>query len=376
MKQLFFAVVVLLILFSGCTEPPKSDETNNVQPSDEPLINGNNGDQQSQEIEIDLPVKLTYAIPMYKEDNQRFDRYIVYYLEKEKKCSGRDAIVGVMTSYEEGEPSEHDYWAKFTLYLDNGEFGVSEGTGKSGLTFDDAKSQRPGEYDLISQLNAIFASNGKNFSSSEVWESDVPTILKDIYYPTMAVGDLLGDLSIIKKEVSTKHAVPCTEFSVNLKGEMGFGGEIVYCVAALDSELGLPYVVSVVIPKMDMKMDRDNDFKLKKIEKESSGVSFYPQCMEPVYCAKLEMTNEQERKECQSQGRLIHEERDDKGCITAYKCLTMKESVKMMIKKGQPAQCPEPSEELILEAIKCVEGEHEPKSMELDDTGCLISVEC
>jgi len=372
-KQLFFAVVVLLILFYGCAEPPESDDKDNVQSSDEPLTNGS---QQSQEKEIDLPVKLAYTIPMYKEDKQRFDRFIVYYLEKQIKCSGRDAIVGVLNSYEEDAPPEHQHWAKFTLYLDNGEFGVSEGTGKSGLTFDDAKSQRPGEYDLISQLNAIFASNGKNFSSSEVWESDVPVILKDIYYPTMFVGDLLGNLSIIKKEVSTEHAVPCTEFSVNLKGGMGFGGEIVYCVTALDNKLGLPYVVSVAIPGMDTKTDMDNDFKLKKIEKESSGVSFYPQCMEPVYCPKLEMTNEQERKACESQGRLLHEERDDKGCITAFKCLTKIESVKIQIKKGQPADCPEPSDELLQEAMKCVEGEYQPKSMELDDMGCLVSVEC
>ncbi|MFH1664097.1 MAG: hypothetical protein ABH986_04805 [archaeon] len=369
MKQLCFAVVVLLILFFGCTEPSESDNTSNDELADESLINGN---QQPQEKEIDLPVKLTYTIPMYKEDKQKFDRYIVYYLEKQIKCSGRDAIVGVLNSYEEGAPPEHEYWAKFTLYLDNGEFGVSEGTGKSGLTFDDAKSRRPEEYDLISQLNLIFASNGKNFSSSEVWESDIPTILKDIYYPTMAVGDLLGDLSIIKKEVSTKHAVPCTEFSVNLKGGMGFGGEIVYCVTALDNKLGLPYVVSMTTPKMDM----DNDFKLKKIEKESSGVSFYPQCMEPFYCAKPEMMNEQERNECQSQGRLVYEERDDKKCITAFKCLTKIESVKIQIKKGQPANCLDPSDELLQEAMKCVEGEYEPKSMELDDMGCLISVEC
>jgi len=377
MKKSLFAVILLSVLLCGCTQPPAGlggeapeSPTPLLTPSPTPSLEATPAPEER----LDLPIKITYVRHMYKgeeKEEEKFDHYVVYYLEREEECTGRDAIVGVLNAYNEGDDPKHTYWAKFTLYLDNGEFGSSGGIPKSELAFDDAEAKRP-DYAVITQLNSMFAASGENLNSSNAWESDIPIILKDIYYAGSSFGDIMGDVSLIKKSTSSEHAVPCTEFSVNIKSKTSFTGETVYCLAGLDSEIGLPYTVSITIPEMK----NNNDVELVKVEKASSGATFYPQCMEPVYCGKLNLMSEEEKEECKAQGNVVQQARDEQGCITGDECLDAREFIKKEIKKSQPPQCPEPSDEFIEEALKCVEAGTEPKSMEPDEQGCFISIDC
>ncbi|GEM_PF-1994229 len=374
LKLIVLVFLAAMVLLSGCPQPQDGGtetpagateaESPTPQPSPSPE------ETPTPEERLELPLAISYRMPFYKED-EKIDQYVVYYLEKEIKCSGRNAVAGVLNSYGEGESPEKAYWAKFTLYLDNGEFASSGGIGKSALAFDDAEPKRP-DYAIITQLNSVFAANGENFNSSNAWESDIPVLLKDIYYAGSNTGDLIGSLSIVKKGESKEHAVPCTEFSVNVKSETGFSGETIYCLAALDNEIGLPYTVSITVPQME----KSNDVELDRIEKVSSGAAFYPQCLEPVYCAKPDFMSEDEREACTAQGMTVQEIRDEDGCITSYECLSELEWAKRVIMESQPSHCPEPGEEFIQEAMKCIKTGSDPKSLEVDEQGCFISIDC
>ncbi len=307
---------------------------------------------------------------MYRGE-EKFERHVVFFLEKEQKCFDRNAVVGVINSYDKTEGPEQGYWAKFTLYLDNGELGSSSGIGQSGLAFDDAKAKKP-EYALLTHLNCIFASGEENFNYSDAWESDIPVILKDVYYASGIAGDLVGSLSLVKKGVSTNHLIPCTEFALNMKSDVGFGNELVYCVAGLDSEILQPYTVSITFPNSE----NGNDVELKKIEKRGSGLAFYPQCLEPVYCPRPDSMSEEKRQECNAQGNVVQELRDSDGCLVGYECLEKLEWAKKTIIESQPPHCPEPSDEFAEEALKCIETGTDPKSLELNEQGCYVSIDC
>ncbi|MFH1696855.1 MAG: hypothetical protein ABH854_03045 [Candidatus Diapherotrites archaeon] len=384
MKGALFAAVIMLILLCGCAGiPGLPDADTGVAAGPEVTQGGGlpdggkvvpaEGIAEDAKTEIELPLAFTYTVPMYKEEGVKLDRHIVYYLEKEIKCGGRDAIAGAMSSYDEDESAEHTQWAKFTLYLDNGEFGSSGWMNKSGLAFDDAVPGKTGQT-LLTQLNSIFAGSGKNLNSQEIWESDIPTLLKNVYYQGSSFGDITGDLSVIKKGASSAYTKPCTEFSVNVKSSNGFNGEIVYCITGTDSEIGLPYSVSISTPQMK----NSNNTELKKVEKKASGAPLYPQCMESVGCEAPKFMTNEEREACKSAGKRVQELRDKEGgCITAYECLSDQEAVRMNIIKSQPEQCQEPSSELIQKVIKCLEKVQGDKiTPQYDNQGCIVSVEC
>lgn len=388
MKKLVIVLILIALVFlffSGCTQLPapadtgkETTDTGAVVKEETPPVTEEVKVEEPvvEEEKIELPLKFTYTSYDFRNDlNKTVKRFTIFYLEKEIECNGEKAIAGIITSFDELEQGKQgSSWAKFTLYLENGDLGSSKSIGKSELAFDDTESFKA-DFDMLTQLNRLFIAAEKNFITSEVWESDIPVILKDSYYNASQVGDLLGDFSIIKKQPSKEYSIPCTEFSVNIKGMQGFTGELLYCIAEENeksNQLKLPFTVSLNIPGMQ---PNELKYELESIEKKSSDATFYPQCMEPVYCEMPKTLTEEEKQACYTAGKKVSETRDEKNCITEYKCLTNIEYVKEIVKQQHPS-CPEMSDELATKALPCVFDGKQPKNIQQDEKGCIIAVEC
>jgi len=369
--KIFLLVAIILALFLfGCAQQQGTQGTG-TEKSPAPAAETTEKPAPKEEPVVFSPLKFTYVNKNYGPQGQESTRYVIYYLEKEQKCSSKDAVAGILQSYDEKDSPERSYWAKVTLYKDDGELGSSEGIGKSELAFDDAKSSK-NEFDNITQLNLIFHAAGKNFNSSEAWTSEMPVLLKNVYYNGAVIGNVLGDFSITKKGLSDKYLEKCTEFAVNIKSSTGFGGQLLMCVADKNNSLGLPYVVSLSSPDMN----NGPNYELESIEKKSSGITFYPQCMEPFYCKMPALMSEQEKSACGTAGKAVNEIRDDKGCITGDECITMLEFAKKKLMESQNPSCPEPSNEIAQEALKCIQSSSQPKEIKNNEMGCITTLKC
>lgn len=374
---LLCALIAVTILLAGCTEQKPAEKTAaaNEKPA---VIDVDNNTQKKIEVEkpkveekkIGLPLKFTYAVTNYSQEGKATTRYVIYYLEKEIKCGNKDAIAGIISSYEEGQSQDNSSWAKFTLYLDDGTVGTSKSIGKSDLAFDDTQAAKI-EYDQLSFMNSIFAAAKKKFTDSDAWTSDIPTILKDTYYNGAVMGNLIGNFSIMKKGISKAYSKACTEFNINIKSTTSYSGEMTACVTDDKSEIFVPYTVAFKVSGQNMP-----GYSLQSTEKKSSGVTFYPQCMEPIYCKLPKMLTTGENDTCNTGGMKVDEIKDDKGCIIEQKCVTLIEWSKSMIKQSQGKQCPEPSDAIAEEALKCITGNSQPKKIENDELGCIKTLEC
>ncbi|MEK6973188.1 MAG: hypothetical protein AABW72_04060 [archaeon] len=374
---LLCALIAVTILLAGCTEQKPAEKT--AAANEKPAITDvDNNTQKNIEVEkpkveekkIGLPLKFAYAVTNYSQEGKATTRSVIYYLEKEIKCGNKDAIAGIISSYDEGQSPDNSSWAKFTLYLDDGTVGTSKTIGKSDLAFDDTKSAKI-EYDQLSFMNSIFAAAKKKFTDSDAWTSDIPTILKDTYYNGAVMGNLMGDFSIMKKGISKAYSKDCTEFTISIKSTTSYSGEMTACVTDNKSDILVPYTVAFKVSGQNMP-----EYVLQNAEKKSSGVTFYPQCMEPIYCKLLKMLTMEENDTCNKAGKKVDEIKDEDGCITEQKCITLIEWSKSLIKQNQPKECPEPSDAIAEEALKCITGNTEPKKVEKDEVGCFKVLEC
>ncbi|PIU21332.1 MAG: hypothetical protein COT15_02835 [Candidatus Diapherotrites archaeon CG08_land_8_20_14_0_20_34_12] len=375
---ILLAVLIVVALFIlGCAEQKPAEKTDAANEKPVVAVADNN---TPKEVEVEkpkveekksaLPLKFVYLVKNYDQQGKAMNRYVVYYLEKELKCGSRNAIAGIISSYDEEQSPDNSSWAKFTLYLDNGELGTSKSIGKSDLAFDDIKSAKI-EYDQLSFMNSLFATAEKKFADSDAWTSDIPTILKDTYYNGAVMGNLLGDFSIMKKGISKAYSKDCTEFTISIKSTNSYSGEMTACVTDNKSEILVPYIVAFKVSGQNMP-----EYVLQSVEKKSSGVTFYPQCMEPIYCKAPKMLTNEENQTCNTSGMKVDEIKDDEGCIIEQKCVTLIEWSKSMIKQSQGKQCPEPSDAIAEEALKCITGNTEPKKVENDEMGCIKILEC
>jgi hypothetical protein len=312
-------------------------------------------------------MKMVYEMVQEMRDGSRIWNQtigITYWLEDEKKCNGRDAVLGLMTMKGVGEGGGGQPYAKITLYLDKGEVAVSNWQSESDLSFDTAKPQAS-DMDFLLFLNYIFNSAGKNFMNDAVWNSTDPVILKEVY-----VFGGISNISISKVGELTSGVVPCTEFSVAVRGSTGQSQQMKACVAKITDSNPLPYVVYIK-PK---EGESGPNWNLKSVEKAKSGIAKYPQCLSPVVCSKVSAPTQQEQATCNQQGGSIESIRDSNNCISEYRCMSLRDRAEMQIRNNQAPDCPLPQQ--LVDALAACWQQQKNADFERGGLGCITAVEC
>jgi hypothetical protein len=286
---------------------------------------------------------------------------MTYWLEDEKKCNGRDAVLGIFTMRGVGGGGQP--YAKVTVYLDKGELAISNWQSDSDLSFDTAKPQAS-DMDFLLFLNYIFNSAGKNFMNDPIWNSTEPVILKEVY-----VFGGISNISIAKIGESTSGVVPCTEFSVAVRGS-STSEQVIVCVAHITGTNPLPYVVYVK-PK---EGQGGPTWSLNSVEKVKSGITNYPQCISPVVCPKVSAPTQQEQATCNQQGGNFDGIRDNNNCITQYRCMSLRDRAEMQIKNSQAPVC-QVSQQLVDALLGCW-GQQKNADFDRGNQGCITAVKC
>lgn len=346
-KYLIFLVIALLLF--GCTSggqqqaPPQTSNQTSPKPVTPPSKSS------------PFPMKFNYTM---QEGDQNVS--VVYWLESEKNCSGRDAVLGVVII----QQANVGAFAKFTLYLDRGELVASRWQKESDLAFDTAEPQAS-DMDFLLFMNYIFNAAGKNFADDPVWNSSEPTLLNEVY----AFGSV-SNISVANIGESTSGIFPCTEFSVAVKGSMGSAEQYDVCVANITDSNPLLYVVYVK-PSGGMMGPAWN---LESIEKVKSGIVVYPRCLSPVICPKVNAPTMNNLSTCNLQNGTIQPIRNDQNCVTAYTCMTMQQRAEEQIRKSQAPNCPV-SQQLINEVVACWM-QRKGAIFSNDNSGCITAVAC
>ncbi len=365
LSAIVLLLFALLFLGAGCgnDQPEKSAAPVTDNPSAQPAAK-----------EVFEPLKLSYELKNFGPVGPNGKLGITIYLEGKQQCAGRDAYVGVMKTDSDGQNSSqsdspqenYSQWSKITVFADNGEIAVSRAENEDKLAFDDMQS----EYDQLNislTLNSIFAYAGKNFNSSDVWTSATPVILKNV-----DSGMSLTDYSVIRQEEQTTGVLPCQKFKIVAKGT-SMEGTINACVAKEVNKIKLPFVVSMAFGDQGQG---GPSWQLVSYSKERSGITYAPQCMEPVKCAYIKEPTQTERNVCNAKGGQIEQQRTEQGCVAEYKCLTQEEIINNRLSQMQRPGC------LINEAIKnklfgCRKNNQPNFDVtNYDESGCAASVAC
>lgn len=309
----------LLFLGAGCQNQSQKE---NIQV---PLKNVSETPVAKEPFE---PLKLVYELKNYGPTGPSGKLGITIWLEDKQQCAGREAYVGVVKMNIEGGQNSYR-WSKITIFADNGEIAVSQSENEDKLAFDDMKS----EYDQLNislTLNSIFAYAGKNFIASDIWSSTTPVILKNV-----DSGMSLTDYSFIRQEEQTTGVLPCQKFKIVAKGT-NMEGTFNACVAKEINKIKLPFVVFMAFGDLSQN---GPSWQLVSYSKEKSGISFAPQCMEPVKCIYIKEPAQAERTACSAKGGQIDQQRTDQGCITAYKCSMPEDIITEQISRMQRPGC-------------------------------------
>jgi hypothetical protein len=286
---------------------------------------------------------------------------IIYWLEDEKNCSARASVLGLSTM--QGVGGGGQPYAKVTVYLDKGEVVVSNWQQESDLSFDTAKPQAM-DIDFLLFMNYIFNSAGRNFMNDPIWNSTDPIILKD----ANAFGSQ-SNISVTKLGESTSGVVPCTEFSVAVRGTTS-SEQLIACVARITDTNPLPYIVYFK-PKGG---EGGPSWNLKSVEKAKSSITKYPQCLSPVVCPKVQAFTQDQWNTCNQQGGSVESTRDSNNCITEYKCMSLKERAEMQIKNSQGPDC-QVSQQMV-DALAACWGQQKNADFERDNHGCITAIRC
>lgn len=359
---LFFA---LLFLGAGCrnNQPEKSTAPATENSSTQPATK-----------EAFEPLKLAYELKNFGPVGPNGKLGITIYLEGRQQCAGRDAYIGVMKmdtdgqNYSQSNLSRENYsqWSKITIFSDNGEVAVSRPENEDKLAFDDMQS----EYDQLNislTLNSIFAYAGKNFNSSEVWSSATPIILKNV-----DSGMSLTDYSVIRQEEQTTGVLSCQKFKIVAKGT-STEGTLNACVAKEVNKIKLPFVVSMAFGDQGQG---GPSWQLVSYSKEKSGITYAPQCMEPIKCTYIKEPAQAERTACNAKAGQIEQQRTEQGCITEYKCLTQEEIIDNRLSQMQRPGCA--IDAAIKSKLLGCRKNNQPNFdvTNYDESGCAISVSC
>lgn len=353
MKKYLVLLVLTLLLF-GCTGGSQQQATQQPPPTSGP--NQTNSTPVTPPPKSSpFPMKLNYTM---QQGSQGIE--IIYWLESEKNCNGRDAVLGLATIRAGGKGP----LAKITVYLDKGELVASNWQQETDLSFDTATPQAT-DIDFMLFMNYVFNTAGKNFMNDPIWNSSDPTLLKGVY----AFG-AMSNISVIRNGESTSGVVPCTEFSVTVKGSTGSSEQFDVCVARITDSNPLPYVVYVK-PKGNMG---GPEWDLNSVDKVKSGITSYPQCLSPVTCPKVNAPTQDDINSCNQQNGSIQNIKDDKNCVTEYRCMTMQQRAEMQIRNSQAPGCGV-SQQLINEVVACW-NQQKNVNFNRDNSGCVTTAVC
>lgn len=356
----FSAIVIvffaLLFLVAGCKLQKQQGE--GIIPQKSPL-------EKPTAKEKFEPLKLVYELKNFGPTGPSGKLNMTIWLEGKQQCVGREAYVGLIKMDSGGQNSASAF-SKITIFSDNGETSVSRSENEDKLAFDDMQSEY-NQLNIYLTLNSIFAYAGKNFNSADVWSATAPIILKNV-----DSGMSLTDYSVIRQEEETSGVLPCQKFKIVAKGT-NMNGTINSCVAREINKIKLPFVVSFVFGDSG---EGSPSWKLKSYSQEKSGVTFVPQCLEPVKCVYIKEPIQAERISCTARGGQIEQQRTEEGCITEYKCLTQEEIVNEAMSRMQRPGCS--INQAVKNKLLSCRKNNQPNFdiSNYDENGCALSVTC
>ncbi|MCX6767844.1 MAG: hypothetical protein NTY90_03905 [Candidatus Micrarchaeota archaeon] len=291
---------------------------------------------------------------------QQRKMYITLWLNDEKDCGGKAALVGLVKASEDAtQPDDRSSWAKVTAFRENGEMAFSSNMQKSDLAFDSAKPAVP-DFDFFLTLNGLFAQAGRNFNTDEVWNASIPVILRNVRF-----GDGTLNISVVKGEDSNAYAVPCTKFSLLAQG--AGPGEMSACVAKTGAKMPLPFVASFAVGS-------DMQVTLKKVSSEKAAAAYFPQCMAVVKCKTVARPTDAQEQGCRAREGSFDAVRDENNCVASYQCMTQRDRAIDNIQRSQAPDCPAPGSSLVDKAIAC---SSKPNwNFQQGSDGCIRDISC
>ncbi|MCK4319003.1 hypothetical protein KAW38_00325 [Candidatus Micrarchaeota archaeon] len=308
-----FALFIAILLV-GCIGPAPDGETPELEQNETPADVEEPGDAEVQEEEPAYefqPFALTYVLDVGEWVSGEDKINIVYWFEEETECSGRTAIRGIGKMFVQGQDYEgYEKWFKFTFYEDNWEFAMSQMLDKSELLFDTAISST-NEMNVVLVFSDVSGQSDFNLVENDMWISDEPTLIKNI-----VSSDGIMNYSIVMTGEDTEAVYPCTIFDMAARSETDerFFAEL--CMAKPNETNKVPFAVWFSYEENEQEIG----WELTEFSYEKSGVSRLLQCLEPVYCDYVPRFTWEEEQECYSQGKVVDEVRDERGCLIEVVC--------------------------------------------------------
>lgn len=282
-----------------------------------------------------------------------------YYFDEKTTCGGRPALNGFMKATRQGEQGSS--YQKATVYLDTGEAVYSDQMGEADLAFDTAKPKMV-DFDFGFYLQSLAARGGMKFLSEDVWNATKPVLLKNV-----SISGGVGDYSIISTGSDKVAGLDCKEFTVSIKAS-NMEGQIVMCVHQLP-DVALSFLTSAAFPG-----EGNPSWQLTAVEREKPPIAYYPQCLEPVSCPSVSKPTQQDYDDCGAKGNTLESKRDERGCVTAFNCITREEQAREAVVSNQRQGC-EVKDEFVQQAKSCWENRGNANFVQGQD-GCLQKVEC
>ena len=351
-KILFLSIVLAALILVGAS-------CNNKEIT--PVNESASKPEKKAQAAVFKPLKLEYTLNNFGPGNQST---ITYYLESKQKCGDREAYLGLAKLEVKGQNIGPQY-AKITIYADNGEMAVSRWNNESNLAFDDSAATF-NDMNIPLAVNDIFIAAGKNFNSPEYWQTNIPTVLKDV-----ASGRSKGNYSVIPQAEDNTALVPCTKFKLVAK-TTNTDGFFNACVAKEVGGITLPFVVS-----MAFENNQGPFWQLTSFVSEKSGLAWIPQCLAAVKCVYVSEPEPAERSVCEAGGQGRMESIfDDQGCVTQYKCATELDQAKAALSHTQRPTCGV-NQAVLNKYLACRKNNQvNYNPTKYDENGCLLDITC
>lgn len=350
------AVLMLLLGCAGQQAPPAAAPAPAPAPAPEPAKNVTKVAEPPPFQPIHLSYLMSSTDPQGQPQNMNFD----YYLDQKTTCGGRPALNGFMKATQQGQQGAG--YSKVTVYLDTGEAAYSDMMGDSDLAFDTAKAKMA-DFDFAFYLQTVAARGGKKFLSEDVWNATSPVLLKNI----AAFGGV-GDYSVISTGSDTVAGFACKKFTATIKSS-NMEGQILLCVHELD-DVPIAFVASAGFPEGQ----NGPSWQLSSMDRNKPSIAYYAQCITPVSCPSLSKPTQADYDACNAKGNTLESKRDDKGCVSAFNCITREEQARESITNSQRPGC-DVKDEFVQQAKSCWDQQGNV-NYENGNDGCITKVLC
>ncbi|PIN95940.1 hypothetical protein COU39_03405 [Candidatus Micrarchaeota archaeon CG10_big_fil_rev_8_21_14_0_10_60_32] len=360
------SVLLAFVLLAGCVQP---EATPSPSPLPSPTIAASPSPIPSPSPSPSLaPVELEYEVSGFFSNDPQQKATMTYWFEEEADCSGKKALNGIY-SVSGSQMGGGTVWGKTTYYYESGELASTDLSQKSGLMFEASRViQAP---IIINFLQELFASAGKDFASSEVWDSTKPLVIKDVNF----FSGSKQNVSVVNKGAGSG-ATPCTDFALYSTNSPG---AIIAC--ATKPTEAAPYSITVYIkPGDDWPANAGNfpTWKLVRVPaKEASGESALLECVDFVRCKHVESPSQSERDACEAGGdKKMRDEYDANQCVSAYACKTVNDIAVEQVQQMQGPSCGMPSQSVMDAVANCIREDRGGINWSNDQNGCVISASC